>query len=337
MNGPLPGVPGPLTVPASWLYGLVIEARNARFDRGNGVACLELPVISVGNITVGGVGKTPMVLWIAAWLLGEGHEPMIAMRGYRARRGEPGDEQTEHLGRLPGVHVVADPDRVSALKASLPRHPGVDCVLLDDGFQHRRLKRDLDLVLIDATRDTMSDRLLPRGYLREPLENLRRAHAVVVTRAGAVEDGLAAKIEGYHGKPPIAWSRHVWTRLAVWASCGRPRDEAVGWLRGKRVTTLLGVGNPQSIVDQLDRAGASIAADIRARDHERYGRAKISRARSLCEGVDAMVMTGKDWVKVRRLIDPSSWPVSIVVPRLEIDVFEGADQLKDLIRRALSA
>ncbi len=325
----------PLTVPASWLYGLVVARRNRRFDRGRSVESVGVPVISVGNITAGGAGKSPMVGWIAAWLLAEGRVPVVALRGYGSRPGEASDEQKEHRERRPEVEVVADPDRVEALRAFLPLHPDVDCVILDDGFQHRRLHRDLDLVLVDATRDTLDDRLLPRGYLREPLAGLARADAVVVTRARAVDDHLARRIERYHGRPPIAWSRHAWTRLAFHEGDAGPGFVDVDWLRGKRLLTLLGVGHPQSIIDQLEQAGATVAANLPARDHQRYDPAFMTVARSLCDGVDALVMTAKDWVKARRLIDPASWPVPIVVPWLEIDVFEGGDALKDLMKGAV--
>lgn len=335
MSGPLPGLLAPLTGPASWLYRLAVAARNARFDRGRGVESVDVPVISVGNITAGGAGKSPMVGWIGSWLIAEGRVPIVAMRGYGTSPGEPSDEHREHIERRPDIGVVADPDRVEALRAFLPRHPAVDCVILDDGFQHRRLHRDLDLVLVDATRSTLDDRLLPRGYLREPLACLARADAVVVTRAAAVDGQLAERIELYHGRPPIAWSRHVWTRLAIVESNGEPEYVEVEWLRGKRVLTLLGVGNPQSIIDQLEQAGATVSANIPARDHQRYEPAIVTVARSLCDGVEALVMTAKDWVKARRLIDPGSWPVPIVVPWLEIDVYEGGEALKDLVRGAV--
>jgi tetraacyldisaccharide 4'-kinase len=327
----------PLTYPVSWIYGLAVATRNSGFDRGRRVAAVDVPVISVGNITAGGAGKTPMVGWIAAWLLTQGRRPLIAMRGYGARAGEPSDEQQEHRQRLPDVHVLANPDRVVALKAFLPGHTEVDCVVLDDGFQHRRLARDLDLVLVDATRGSMRDHLLPRGWLREPLVNLGRADAVIVTRADGADDGLAGEIERYHGKPPVAWSRHVWTHLQVLATDERPEFEDVAWLAGKRLVTMLGVGHPTPILGQLERAGATVAGNVPARDHERYDRARITVARGLCEGVDALVMTGKDWVKARHLIDLASWPVPIVVPWLEIDVFDGEDALKQLILNAVTA
>jgi tetraacyldisaccharide 4'-kinase len=324
-----------LTLPASWLYGLVIRARNARFDRGRGVESIGVPVISVGNLSTGGVGKTPMVTWVARQLADRGRRPAIAMRGYAARPPAASDEQAEYAERLPQVPVVANPDRLAALRAFLSQDRAVDCVLLDDGFQHRRIDRDLDLVLIDASRDTLHDRLLPAGHLRESPASLERADAVVVTRADAVDSALADMIKRHHGRPPLAWCRHAWTSLAVHEP-GR-RCEPVQWLRGKRVLTLLGVGHPSSIIEQLEQAGATVAANVPARDHEQYERPKLALAASLCEGVDAMVMTGKDWTKARALIDWSTWPVPVVVPALAIDVFEGADLLRQLVVDTVSA
>jgi len=337
MNGPLPGPLAPLTTPASWLYGLAIGLRNAAFDRGSAVVPLAVPVVSVGNLTVGGAGKSPMVAWVTGRLLGAGARPVIGMRGYGARWGEMSDEQLEHCGRHPDVPVVADPDRVGALQAFLRQYPEFDCVVLDDGFQHRRLARNLDLVLVDASRDTMHDRLPPRGWLREPPASLRRADAVIVTRAEAVDDELASALRRWHGKPPIAWSRHAWTGLTVYHRPKRGEDAPVGWLDGKRVVTLLGIGNPESVRRQVEAAGAVIAADVPARDHERYGVAKLAVVKSVCHGVDAVVMTSKDWVKVRRLATIESLPVPIVVPKLEIDVFEGAAALTTMIEHAVSS
>lgn len=348
MSGPLPALLAPVTVPASLLYGLAVRARNARFDRGRTVVPVTVPVISVGNLTVGGTGKTPMVTWVTRRLVDAGMRPVIAMRGYGARPGrgdegdegdeaDEGDEVMEHRLRLGDVPVVADPDRVAALRSFLPEHAGIDCVVLDDGFQHRRLGRDLDLVLIDATRDTMHDRLLPRGWLREPLDSLERADAVIVTRARGIDDRLASAIERRHGRPPLAWSRHAWTGLALFDRRSEPDEVPVDWLDGKRIVTLLGVGNRAPVRDQIEATGAVVAADVPARDHERYDRAKITLVRSLCDGVDALVMTAKDWVKARRLIDLESWPVPIVVPQLEIDVFEGAGALGTMIVDAARA
>lgn len=321
-------------LPASWAYRRVIDARNARFDAGHGVQRLDRPVISIGNITVGGTGKSPMVQWVAALLREAGHVPVIAMRGYGAARGEKNDEQLEYEWRLPGVPIVADPDRHAALTEFLQNRSDVDCVVLDDGFQHRQLHRDLDLVLLDASANTFDDVMLPAGRLREPLGSLRRADGVIVTRCGAVDPSIGERVQQFHGGAPVAWAEHRWSGLLI-IERGEQRCEDVRWLDGRRVLTLLGVGHPRSVEAQIKAAGARIAARIPARDHERYDRATLVTARGLCEGVDAMVMTAKDWVKVRRLIDSRDWPSVIVVPVLEMHVHQGEPALRELLRSAM--
>lgn len=337
MNTTLTGLCKPITVPASWLYGAAIAMRNRGFDKGRRVQRVDnrTPVISVGNITTGGVGKSPMVAWIVDLLSAHGHTPVIAMRGYRARPGERSDEEADYLDRFDDIHVLANPDRIRALKAFLPMHPGVDCVLLDDGFQHRFVHRDLDLVLIDATRNTFRDELLPAGRLREPIGNLKRADAVIITHAFDTDDLIEAKVQGTHGKKPIAWADHRWTHLRMFESSDEERWVDVNWLKGKGVITLLGVGNPEAIIVQLEKAGARVMANIPAGDHEPYDRAKMMVLKGLCSGAQAVVMTSKDWVKARDLIDLPAWPVPIVVPHLTLDVYEGVRDLQELILRTV--
>ena len=324
-----------VTTPVSWMYGWAVAVRNRRFDKGRRVQRVDRPVISVGNITTGGVGKSPMVSWIASFLRAQGHTPVIAMRGYMARAGAMSDEEAEYHDRLDDVQVLAKPDRLTALNEFLPEHPEVECVLLDDGFQHRFVHRDLDLVLIDAMRNTLNDELLPKGRLREPLANLARADAVIITHAHDTDDLIAAKVQGLHGHEPIAWSDHTWSHLRVYEADESERLVEVQWLRGKKVVTLLGVGHPKAIIAQLEQAGAKVLANVPAGDHEAYDRAKLNVAMGLCHGAQALVMTGKDWVKARELIEWSRWPVPIVVPHLEINVFEGAVTLQDLICRTI--
>lgn len=335
MNGPLPAILRPLAAPASWVYGRGVAARNARFDRGEGVARIDRPVISIGNITTGGTGKTPMVMWTARVLKEAGIAPAIAMRGYKARPGEIGDEEAEYGRSLPDVPVVANPDRVGALRRFLPGHPEAACVILDDGFQHRRLHRDLDVVLIDATHDLSRDRLLPAGRLREPLANLKRADAVIVTRANGTDAELSRVIERFHGHPPLAWTSHRWASLFAHGSSDAPSEQTARWLGGKRVVTMCGVGNPRSVIRQAESFGAVIAANVPARDHERFSGSKLDAARRLCveSQCDAMLMTMKDWVRLGP-DDVKGWPVPIVVPRVEIEVFEGETELR---RRILAA
>ena len=274
-----------------------------------------------------------MVRCLCEWLLDDGQRPAIAMRGYGANRHGGSDEATEYRDLLPDVPVVVDRDRVAALQRFLPEHPDIDCVVLDDGFQHRRLARTLDLVLIDASRETMRDRLLPAGHLREPVAALRRADAVVMTRATTVDGALATTVEHAHGRPPLAWSHHAWTGLDVYRGA-RPRPEPTTWLAGRRVATAFGLGHPEAVERAVVAAGATIATSVALADHEAFTPGVLARTRAAAERAGVLVVTHKDWVRLRRVLDWSDWPSPVVVPRLAIEFIAGADALRDLVRRA---
>ncbi|MHC5003477.1 MAG: tetraacyldisaccharide 4'-kinase [Planctomycetota bacterium] len=337
MPGPLPAFLLPITVPLSWVYGLAIAQRNRRFDRGVGAETLPVPVVSVGNLTTGGAGKTPMVAWMADLLVAAGHRPLVAMRGYGARAGETSDEEAEYASRIPRVPVVADPCRADAVRRYLAAHPDdrVDGVLLDDGFQHRRIRRDLDVVLIDAGSAALTDRLLPAGHLREPPSSLRRADAVVITHAESPDEALAGRVQRHAGRPPVAWTRHRWTGLTVHTADGAPTRE-VDWLGGRRVATMLGVARPEGVRRQVERAGATIVIDVPVRDHERYDPARVAAVGPMCDGLDALLCTGKDWVKLRELVDLRRWPCPVVVPDLRLEFLAGEAELSEQIRRVFA-
>jgi tetraacyldisaccharide 4'-kinase len=330
----LPSALAPITWPASALYRGAIALRNRRYDRPGAAHHVAVPVVSVGNITAGGSGKTPFVRWIAADLLARGIRPAIAMRGYGARPGAPADEAEEYRDLLPDVPVIEDPDRVAAVRAFLAEGDRADCVLLDDGFQHRRLHRDLDIVLVDGTRAGLDDRMLPAGYLREPAASLRRADAVVVTRVAAPDPVLARTIAQHHGRLPLAWCDHVWRGVRCADAAGE-RTVGLETLVGKLLLTVLGVGHPRAVRTQLARAGAEIVRDLPARDHARYDAAWIDRIRTEARALDAVLVTYKDWVKLRDLIDFADWSVPILVPIVEIEPRAGGDALLELVHRVV--
>ncbi len=185
----------------SWIYGTIIEARNSLYEKGVFKSfSLGVPVISIGNITVGGTGKTPLVAFVAEILAEKGEKVCIISRGYGRKNpkkrvlvsdGEniladarqSGDEPFELAQRLLGkAIVVADANRVSAGNWAREKF-GITAFVLDDAFQHRKVKRDLDIVTIDATNPFGNKKMLPSGILREPLKNLKRADAIVITRA----------------------------------------------------------------------------------------------------------------------------------------------------------
>src|SRR5205814_1694442 len=174
---------------SSYSRGILRSARAAR------------PVISVGNITTGGTGKTPVVRWLASRLRDQGKHVAILLRGYKSA-GAAGSDERELLDRLLNastsdnpVIVHANPDRVAGAAETLQKHPDVDVFVLDDGFQHRRLQRDFDLVLIDATNPFGFGHVLPRGLLREPLGGLGRASALLITRCDQVAHEALGQVE----------------------------------------------------------------------------------------------------------------------------------------------
>ncbi|HEY4234670.1 MAG TPA: tetraacyldisaccharide 4'-kinase, partial [Lacipirellulaceae bacterium] len=169
-------------------YTLAVRTRNRRYDRGSAaVERVNVPVVSVGNLTLGGTGKTPMVKWLAGWFTERGLRVAIVSRGYGAAAGSQNDEAREVAQALPNVPHVQTPDRVAGARRAIDEF-GSQLILLDDGFQHRRLARDLDIVLLDATEPFGFGHVFPRGTLREPIEGLRRAGVVCLSRSDLLDE-----------------------------------------------------------------------------------------------------------------------------------------------------
>lgn len=325
---PSPPLPGPLGRVAAWCYGGVIAARNRRFDRGRGVESVDRPVISVGNLSVGGTGKTPMVMHVVSTLRGAGFDPCVAMRGYGAPRGrgELSDEAQEYLRACANLPMIARPDRTAGLRElfKTSRGQSVDVVVLDDGFQHRRLARSLDIVLVDATRSPFEDRLLPAGWLREPVASLSRADAVVITRADAPGAGmLAERVRGAAPRAVIATARHAWRGLRT----ANPEDTHLPtpWLAGKRVVVSCAIGNPGAFLDQAtQRIGAEPVGSLVLKDHDPYAAGTVERLTRLAESAraDAILITEKDWSKLGR-VAATVWPCPVVRPVLALEFIEG--------------
>lgn len=329
---PIP-IPLPLAIPLSWGYRLGMLAhrasRRARAQR------LPIPVISVGNLSVGGTGKTPMVLHLAAALARAGHRPAIAMRGYRpgGGHGDDSDEAQAYRRALESralpIPIVAQPDRASGLLALLQRDNPPTVAILDDGFQHHRLDRDLDIVLADASRSPFDDRLLPAGGLREPVSALRRADAVILTHAEAVDPSalkaLSEQVAAAHGAPPLAIARHTWTGLDV-SEAGADRPEPVAWLAGRRILAVCAIGNPGPFLDAARLAiGAEPASTLILKDHDPYAKGTADRLRRMAAGLDAVLTTDKDWSKLGRA---GPWPCPVVRPRLALDFDSGWPELR---------
>ncbi len=331
---------------ASAPYVLAIDIRNGLFDAGvRKPARLSRRVISVGNITTGGTGKTPVIRWLAEQLRQAGRKPAILSRGYKAEPGTLGDEQRmldNLLNRTgePPVVIRADPSRFRAGQSVTRDHPEVDVFLLDDGFQHRQLARDFDLVLVSATEPFGFDRLLPRGMLREPLGGLRRASAFLLTRCDQVDEASRAKIHDvlrrYNPGAPVLESAHAHTGFRS-SDASAPATNAES-LRGRKWFAFCGIGDPLSFVQQLSTTAGSPVGHRFFADHHAYTAAEVASLRSAARaaGADVLVTTEKDWVKLAHLPETPGDRLPIWRADVEIQFRAGDEQaLLKLIRHEL--
>jgi tetraacyldisaccharide 4'-kinase len=303
------------------LYGQVMRARRRRMERHpQRQRHLSKPVISVGNLSMGGTGKTPVVAAIAQWLIGAGHRPSILSRGYGREDAvdgvvlidgattvaQAGDEPLMLSRQVPGATVCVSPDR--HLGGVLAEKLGCTVHVLDDGFQHIELARDLD-ILVTTIGEIPNGRVLPRGRLREPQDAAARAHFLVVSDATA---GAA--------------SAEAWT-LGISQSCGSIRklgepsgirDQGSG-VRDRRVLAVAGIANPERFVTSLRDGGWNVVEVMAFGDHHRYSPKDLiaieSKMRSA--GADAVFTTDKDAVRFESLTP--SFPINRVPLIIEFD------------------
>jgi tetraacyldisaccharide 4'-kinase len=315
-------------------YGAGVRLRNWLFDRGwKKAQPAPVPVVSVGNLTLGGTGKTPCVEYVAGLYRDAGYLVAILSRGYGGR-GAANDEALVLAANLPDVPHYQGPDRV-ALAASAVEESESEVLVLDDGFQHRRLARELDVVLIDATEPWGHGALFPGGLLREPPSSLRRAGAVVLTRCDQA------------GPEPVAKIRQRVGRLAPGASVAETRHRPVAWVNaenagrplgdfaGRPLAAFCGIGNPEAFRQTLLGLGAEVTAFRAFPDHHGYGRDDVEDLRSWARQQAAecvVVTTQKDLVKLplARLGERELWAL-----RVQLDFLSGKEEfdrkLKDVL------
>lgn len=304
-----------LTWSASGLYGAAIRLRNGAYDREwFPVTRVPVPVLSVGNLTTGGTGKTPVVAWLVRELQHRGYRPGIVSRGYRALDGERNDEARVLEQLCPGVPHVQHRDRVFAARRVVIEHR-CDVIVLDDGFQHRRLHRDLDLVLIDVRQPWGYGHLLPRGLMREPRSSLWRADLALFTRVEPQDllttvPELTRQVHQHHPQLPVAAMRFVpqgWSR----------RDGEslpLSALQQRTSAAFCGIGNPASFIE-FARTWTQVRATRSYADHHHYSWSDLHELAAWREEqqADVLVTTLKDLVKI-----PADHPVSRHVYALEI-------------------
>lgn len=281
---------GAALTPAELAYRSAMRARNAAYNAGvAGTDVPPVPAISVGNITVGGTGKTPMVRWVVERLRKRGWTPGILHGGYAE------DEPALHRLWFPDLPVVAERDRLRG--AGRAMNLGADVLVLDDAFQHRRIGRDLDIVLVAAETWDARARVLPRGPYREPLGSLRRADLIVVTRRSASAEraeAVEAEVMEVSGRPT---ARALLAARNWLHGDGSPRQ---GTPHGPAVAAA-GVAGPDAFFDQAEAAGARLVDAIAFPDHHRYTAGEAAALQRLA-GDGPLVVTAKDAVKLVRLI-----------------------------------
>ena len=279
--------------PLALLYGSVAAVRNGLFALGwKSVHKLSVPVVSIGNLTVGGTGKTPTVAWLCQLAKQAGKAPGVLARGYgRAPGAELNDEGVLLQRRLPWLLQEQDPDRVAAGQRLVAK--GADFIVLDDGFQHRRLHRDLDVVCLDARLPFGNGHCLPAGDLREFRSGLRRADCLLLTRAASLTpEQIQQRIERLR---QIAGKD-----LPVHACEHEPKDlvrqpagtcEPVGFLRGQRVVLLSAIARPQSFRDTVQALGAEVVGESVHRDHHRFRQIEVETAVAKAQAAGAILVT----------------------------------------------
>ena len=332
--------------PLSILYGAVTRTRLSLYRRGTfHTTKLDRPVISIGNITTGGTGKTPLVEWVARTIAAQGKKVCILTRGYGrkdphlqvivsdgygvlASPAEAGDEPYLLATKLTGqAAVISSADRIAAGQEAI-KDFGTECFVLDDGFQHLRLARDLNIVTIDATNPWGGGSLLPYGRLREKPEGLRRADCVVITRCDQVSsvDALREEILRFTDERPIFQSQMRPVRVASLKNASETLAPPV------RVAAFCAVGNPYSFFENLRGLGFELALQKSFPDHHVYSQDEIDSLIQAANdaGATSLITTAKDAVKLRTL----SFPIPCYVLEIEIAI-ESSDELTRMIVASL--
>jgi tetraacyldisaccharide 4'-kinase len=310
-----------LLTPAEAIYRLIVAARGMLYDAGIFRAeDFSVPVLSVGNLSVGGTGKTPVAAWFASRLSAKGVRPGIVLRGYG------GDETIVHQRLNRGVPVIAAVDRVRGIREAIAQ--GVDVVVLDDAFQHRRAARDADVVLVNADAWSGSPRLLPAGPWREPLRSATRASLVIITRKTAsrstVEDVRRA-LANAAPRVPVA---------TAYLAPGDLRSTATGQtlplhvLQGADLTAIAAIAHPDSFFKQLTELGA-VVRPHNFSDHHAFTRREARDLAARASSSDFVVCTLKDAVKLESLWPAEAGSLWYVSQRLRIE--DGHDHIERLL------
>ena len=309
--------------PLSLVYGGAVRILRAGYNFGwFSQKKLPRPVISIGNITVGGSGKTPLVIWLVKRLTRQGVKVAVLTRGYKG--GAAGNDEVRMIREaLPDVPVIVGADRCAAAMEFL-KTSNVDGFVMDDGFAHRRLCRDLDIVAVECLRGFGNGHLLPRGILREGLSGLKRADIIVVTKLDLNPDGEQSILETLkHAaiEKPVIRSRQ---RAAGLANLRDKTSQDPSWLNGRNVMVLSSIADPKALEETLKNLGACIAGRLDYPDHHAYSARDLRRISGLCRDKfsPVIVTTAKDAVKLEPLLPQVPVELDIRILNIELIIHD---------------
>jgi tetraacyldisaccharide 4'-kinase len=291
-----------LLLPLSGLYWLGTTARNALYDAGLlAQARVGAPVVSVGNLTVGGTGKTPMVVLLANRAVREGRKVAVVARGYGAVADAHGntDEVALIAARCPGARVVVGPDKTASARRAVEQ--GADFVIVDDGLQHRRLHRDAEVVMVDARAPFGNGSVLPGGPLREPPGGLARASVIVLTHGETLEAGqrqtVLTQVRAFRLPVPVVWAEHVATGVRpVTGGALAPAES----LAGRDLFLFCGIASPEGFRQTVETLGGRVSGVLAFPDHHDFTATDMARVRAAARAA-CLLCTEKDALKVARI------------------------------------
>jgi tetraacyldisaccharide 4'-kinase len=329
---------------AEFAYALTMRLRNVAYDRKwLEIHRVSVPVISVGNITTGGTGKTPVAAWLANWLKEQHCQPALISRGYRALaetpetadgQSAPENDEKLVLDRLcPGVPHLQQRDRVRSARRAIQEF-GCDVLLLDDGFQHRRLHRDLDLVLVDALQPWGYGHVLPRGLLRESLDGLKRADLILITRSDQCSSQqrqvLMEQLYTSRTENEFVEIAFKPTRLVDldW------QPHSVSEVLGHRLFAFCGIGNPHGFEQTIKSLGGSLVQILPFPDHHHYQPQDLSTIAEMARKAKAelVLTTQKDLVKIA----PNQWHgPPLMAVEIGVDFVSGESLITSLLHQVL--
>ena len=335
-------------------YSIAVRLRNFLYSKGYlKVHRADAAVISIGNITTGGTGKTPLVIWLCKQLISDSKFQIsnsqcgILTRGYKATKNSKlktqnySDEPAILAESCPEIKVIVNPDRVESAAEAVSEF-GINTLVMDDGFQHRRLGRNLDIVTIDATKPFGYGKMLPAGLLREPISSLKRADAAVITRCDQITEAELSQIEKKLGtiNPDMIIARSIHAPTNVKSTDNK--EISLEQLKDKKVFAFCGIGNPDAFLNTITTTGSELVGSKVYNDHHHYTDNCLADIYEQAEGLkaDLILTTQKDWTKIIsnfkfQISDfESSLPFAYIV--IEIKFLAGEDKLRGLIEKTLA-